>query len=293
MTARRHACALRLLLGRSVTIGPGKADLLAALVETGSISAAARSMGMSYKKAWYLLDTMNRCFRAPLIKAEKGGRSRGGARLTPTGERALGLYRAIEDRAIAAAADELGPSPSSLSTTPTPEPSAGLHPSPTLDIGQLLYRGSSMTEHACTAASPPPVAAFLSGALIGTLGGLIGLGGAEFRLPLLIGAFRFAALEAVILNKAISLVVVATALPLRTPAVPFAMLAMHWTAIANLLAGSLAGAWFGASWATRLRSATLHRVIAVLLVGIGGLKGIPRGDLDVVGWAWLSPRCGG
>ncbi len=95
---------LRLLLGRSVAIGPGKADLLAALVETGSISAAARSMGMSYKKAWYLLDTMNRCFRAPLIKAEKGGRSRGGARLTPTGERALGLYRAIEDRAIAAAA---------------------------------------------------------------------------------------------------------------------------------------------------------------------------------------------
>ncbi len=98
---------LRLLLGRSIAIGPGKADLLAALFETGSISAAARSMGMSYKKAWYLLDTMNRCFRAPLIKAEKGGSSRGGARLTPTGERALGLYRAIEDRAVAAAAEEL------------------------------------------------------------------------------------------------------------------------------------------------------------------------------------------
>ena len=58
-------------------------------------------------------------------------------------------------------------------------------------------------------------AAFAGGAIIGTLGGLIGLGGAEFRLPLLIGAFRFAALQAVILNKAMSLVVVATALPFR------------------------------------------------------------------------------
>ncbi len=128
-----------------------------------------------------------------------------------------------------------------------------------------------MTRHASTAASPPPVAAFVSGALIGTLGGLIGLGGAEFRLPLLIGAFRFAALEAVILNKAMSLVVVTTALPFRTAAVPFAMLATHWIVIVNLLAGSLAGAWFGAGWATRLRSATLHRVIGVLLVGIAAV----------------------
>ena len=63
-------------------------------------------------------------------------------------------------------------------------------------------------------------AVFGGGALIGTLGGLIGLGGAEFRLPLLIGAFRFAALEAVIVNKASSLVVVATALPFRAATVP-------------------------------------------------------------------------
>ena len=63
-------------------------------------------------------------------------------------------------------------------------------------------------------------AAFGAGAIIGTLGGMIGLGGAEFRLPLLIGIFRFAALEAVILNKAMSLVVVATALPFRAGTVP-------------------------------------------------------------------------
>jgi uncharacterized membrane protein YfcA len=110
-------------------------------------------------------------------------------------------------------------------------------------------------------------AAFGGGAVIGALGGLIGLGGAEFRLPLLIGAFRFAALQAVILNKAMSLVVVASALPFRA-AVPFASVAAHWAVIVNLLAGSLIGAWFGAGWATRLASQTLYRVIAVLLLGI-------------------------
>ena len=108
--------------------------------------------------------------------------------------------------------------------------------------------------------------ASIGGAAIGTLGGLIGLGGAEFRLPLLIGAFRFAALEAVILNKAMSLVVVATALPFRAATVPFDAIAAHAGIIVNLLAGSLVGAWLGAGWATRIRSQTLHRVIAALLV---------------------------
>lgn len=109
-------------------------------------------------------------------------------------------------------------------------------------------------------------AAFGGGAIIGTLGGLIGLGGAEFRLPLLIGLFRFAALEAVILNKAMSLVVVATALPFRARTVPFTDIAAHWPIIVNLLAGSLAGAWLGAGWATRLKSESLYKVIAALLV---------------------------
>ena len=108
--------------------------------------------------------------------------------------------------------------------------------------------------------------AFVGGAVIGTLGGLIGLGGAEFRLPLLIGAFRFPALQAVILNKAMSLVVVASALPFRAAAVPFASVAAHWSVIVNLLAGSLLGAWFGAGWATKLASKTLYRVIAIMLL---------------------------
>jgi uncharacterized protein len=104
-------------------------------------------------------------------------------------------------------------------------------------------------------------AAFGGGAIVGTLGGLIGLGGAEFRLPLLIGAFRFPPLEAIILNKAMSLVVVAFALVFRSRAVPFDDLASHASVIVNLLAGSLLGAWCGASLATRThcRAARRHR----------------------------------
>jgi uncharacterized membrane protein YfcA len=127
-----------------------------------------------------------------------------------------------------------------------------------------------VTELPGPAARRTPLA-FAGGAVIGALGGLIGLGGAEFRLPLLIGAFRFAALEAVILNKAMSLVVVASALPFRASAVPFSALVAHWSIIANLLCGSLIGAWFGAGWATRLASQSLYRVIAILLIGIAGV----------------------
>jgi uncharacterized membrane protein YfcA len=112
------------------------------------------------------------------------------------------------------------------------------------------------------------IGAFVGGAGIGTLGGLIGLGGAEFRLPLLIGMFGFGALEAVIVNKAMSLIVVASALPFRMGTVPAATILDHWPIIVNLLAGSLVGAWVGASWATRLKSATLFKVLAVLLVAI-------------------------
>ena len=97
----------RLVLGRAIAVGPGKADLLAAIAETGSISAAGRSMNMSYKRAWYLIDTMNRCFREPLVQASKGGKGYGGARLTPMGAQVLNLYRSIEAHAATAAAAEL------------------------------------------------------------------------------------------------------------------------------------------------------------------------------------------
>ncbi|MEU9181874.1 sulfite exporter TauE/SafE family protein [Streptomyces sp. NPDC048550] len=109
-------------------------------------------------------------------------------------------------------------------------------------------------------------AVFGAGAAIGVLGGMIGLGGAEFRLPLLIGLFGFAALSAVILNKAMSLVVVLVALPARLAAVPAAEVAARWPVAVNLLAGSLLGAWAGASWAVRMRGTTLYKVLAALMV---------------------------
>jgi uncharacterized membrane protein YfcA len=112
---------------------------------------------------------------------------------------------------------------------------------------------------------PRTVAALGAGALVGMLGGLIGLGGAEFRLPLLIGVFGFAALQAVILNKAMSLIVVLAAIPARFLGVPFSDVAPHWLIVVNLLIGSLLGAWLGATWATHMRAARLYRVLAGLL----------------------------
>ena len=76
-------------------MGPGKADLLEAIAETGSISAAARRMRMSYRRAWLLVHTMNECFAQPLIVAEKGGKTGGGAALTETGEAILARYRQL------------------------------------------------------------------------------------------------------------------------------------------------------------------------------------------------------
>ena len=111
----------------------------------------------------------------------------------------------------------------------------------------------------------------IGGAAVGTLGGLIGLGGAEFRLPLLIGPFGFPPLEAIIMNKAMSLIVVASALAFRSRTVPVSDVAANWPTVVNLLAGSLMGAWVGASWATRLGSALLYRITAVLLALLAGV----------------------
>lgn len=118
------------------------------------------------------------------------------------------------------------------------------------------------------AARRPLWSAFLVGAGVGLLGGLVGLGGAEFRLPFVIGLFGFIALQAVIVNKAMSLLVVLVALPSRLVAVPLDALAGYWFVAVSLLLGSLPGAWMGASWATRMRAATLYRVLGVLLLGI-------------------------
>lgn len=92
---------LRVLLGSAIAMGPGKADLLEALRAEGSITSAARSMGMSYRRAWLLVETMNSCFRGALVETTRGGRKGGGARLTPLGNEILDRYRAMETKAAA------------------------------------------------------------------------------------------------------------------------------------------------------------------------------------------------
>ena len=83
----------RLLYNDEIAMGPGKADLLAEIDKTGSISAAGRSMGMSYRRAWMLVDVMNRCFAEPLVHTAKGGKDGGGATLTPLGHQVLQSYK--------------------------------------------------------------------------------------------------------------------------------------------------------------------------------------------------------
>src|SRR6202162_5730665 len=88
-------------------IGPGKVALLESIRDSGSISAAARDMGMSYKRAWLLLDSMNQAFTELVVTAAPGGAGGGGATLTPFGAEVLERYRRIHDRASATAADDL------------------------------------------------------------------------------------------------------------------------------------------------------------------------------------------
>ncbi len=98
---------IRILIGAVVAIGPGKADLLEAIGRTGSISAAGREMGMSYRRAWMLVDAMNQAFKSPVVETLTGGQRGGGARLTTLGDQILSTYRHIETRAGKAVSGDL------------------------------------------------------------------------------------------------------------------------------------------------------------------------------------------
>ena len=93
---------IRILLGGEIVMGPGKADLLTHVAETGNLSESARRMKMSYMKAWLLVQVMNRSYRKPLIQAERGGTRGGGAHLTSYGRRVLACYREMEQRSLTA-----------------------------------------------------------------------------------------------------------------------------------------------------------------------------------------------
>ena len=106
-TASSPRLRLRLVFDGQVMLGPGKADLLGHIRDTGSIAAAGREMAMSYKRAWSLVEEMNAAFREPLVIGARGGAKGGGARLTATGEAVLDHYRTLEDRAARAGEGEV------------------------------------------------------------------------------------------------------------------------------------------------------------------------------------------
>jgi len=98
---------LRIRNGDDIAVGPGKIALLEAVANTGSITAAAKLLGMSYRRAWLLVDTMNRCFKSRVVETEAGGNRGGGTRLTALGAEVVRSYRRIEARAAKAGASEI------------------------------------------------------------------------------------------------------------------------------------------------------------------------------------------
>ncbi len=106
---------IRIVFGDAEMMGPGKAELLERIDRCGSIAAAGREMGMSYKRAWEIVGRLNGMFRQPVIESTRGGPGGGGAVLTQTGREILALYRAFEDRAAIAGADQLAALQSRLS----------------------------------------------------------------------------------------------------------------------------------------------------------------------------------
>ncbi len=97
---------VQLFAGDEPAFGPGRADILAAIEQEGSITAAGRSLGMSYRFAWALVESMNSCFAERLVESERGGKHGGGAALTDAGRRVLEAYRALEAQVMEAAQGE-------------------------------------------------------------------------------------------------------------------------------------------------------------------------------------------
>jgi molybdate transport system regulatory protein len=98
---------IRLVFDDGLKVGPGKADLLERIAQTGSISGAGREMGMSYKRAWSLVDEMNSAFSTPLVQSSRGGAKGGGATLTEAGQTVLEAFRKLETKMESAGAQEI------------------------------------------------------------------------------------------------------------------------------------------------------------------------------------------
>lgn len=109
---------LRIVSGEVIALGPGKVELLEAIRDKGSISAAGRAMSMSYRRAWDLVATMNRSFKQALVITETGGAHGGGAHLTPFGQEVVARFRAMETRAHAALSEDFAMIQSMLERSP-------------------------------------------------------------------------------------------------------------------------------------------------------------------------------
>ena len=115
---RHAALTIRVDFGAHGYLGPGKITLMELISKHGSISAAGKEMGMSYRRAWLLVDEINHIFRAPLVETQMGGSGGGGARLTRLGRDVVGRYRAIEGAATTAVASDLRALKTSLPLRP-------------------------------------------------------------------------------------------------------------------------------------------------------------------------------
>lgn len=102
-----NSIRIRIIANETIAFGPGKASLLRAIAQIGSISGAAREMGMSYRRAWLLVEQMNRCFQAPLVETATGGLKGGGAQITRMALDVLAHYETMQQKAAAATHDDL------------------------------------------------------------------------------------------------------------------------------------------------------------------------------------------
>lgn len=102
MPSVRIVPRIRVVYGRDVALGPGKAELLEHIAQTGSLRKAAAAMDMSYMRAWTLVQTMNRCFRKPVVETTRGGAAGGSATVTDTGKKILAVYRRMEAQSLRA-----------------------------------------------------------------------------------------------------------------------------------------------------------------------------------------------
>lgn len=142
LSALEERTRFRIQVKHAIAIGPGKADVLECIGETGSIAEAGRRLGMSYQRVWSLVDALNRDFQAPLVIKQRGGSAGGGTTLTPMGQRVLKLYRTVENKVQAAAEKPLRELVS-LIREDAREQSSGLKPSSTSSVGSPKTRSAA------------------------------------------------------------------------------------------------------------------------------------------------------